>query len=286
MSCRILTQSFQSLPKVPVDETCEFKVEKIEQPKEWFVANPVREVDNGMNKKDPAEMDPLDYQINTFCDVDTKNTSNDMSAYTCVGINVFHCYNDLTHIASKVASLKEHISSVSKDQGEPEFLIFTWLFKSYWSKEQTCVVHLFRKHGSWSLEDDSGFARSLKKFLKMSEKEQAANIKFAAKFRVAPSMVKTAIQKLDGEKPVKIGTALTTKFFKGSNYLEIDIDVGSSTVASMLSSTILKCSSGLVVEESFLLDSELSDRLLGSVRLNYVDLHAAKFELDTSYKPQ
>ena len=250
--------------------------EQQEQQAEWHVSNP---------KQDHISKI---YQPNTFSDTHFKlQDSTVESAYKCVGLNAFKCNNDLEHIASKVQSLKEFIVSYpgNSEQEEPQFMIFSWIFKSMWSKEQTCVVHLFQKQGTWSINEDSqGFEKTFRNFLSKTDAEKASQLRFATKMQVAPTIVKSAIDRLGGEKPVNIGEALTTTFHRGGNYMEIDINVSSSTIASMLSNTILKASGNLVVEECWFLQSEDNSKIFGATRLNYVDLYAAQTTLDKNYQ--
>ncbi|XP_051121559.1 protein ENHANCED DISEASE RESISTANCE 2-like [Andrographis paniculata] len=82
-----------------------------------------------------------------------------------------------------------------------------------------------------------------------------------------------------GKKSCLIGQALETKYFRGKNYLEVCIDVGSSTVARGVVSLVLGYLNNLVVEMAFLLqgntEKELPEFLLGTCRLNYLDASKA-----------
>jgi len=114
-------------------------------------------------------------------------------------------------------------------------------------------------------------------------------VKFCAKLLVAPSLVKSTASKLGGERPVIICKKLNSKFHRGDNYLEINMDVGSSKIASMMNSTILKACSKIVVEESWILEGqeedELPERVLGSVRSHFIHLDSTRVQLDADYKP-
>ncbi|XP_068665994.1 protein ENHANCED DISEASE RESISTANCE 2-like [Aristolochia californica] len=78
-----------------------------------------------------------------------------------------------------------------------------------------------------------------------------------------------------GKKACLVGQALDLNYFQGSNYLEIDVDVGSSTVARGVISLVLGYLNNLVIEMAFLLqantEEELPEALLGTCRLNQLD---------------
>mmetsp|Transcript_1357 Transcript_1357/g.2219 ORF Transcript_1357/g.2219 Transcript_1357/m.2219 type:complete len:225 (+) Transcript_1357:65-739(+) len=121
------------------------------------------------------------------------------SPYLIAGINVYRCKSDLTHIASKVASLRDHVAlQGAKDlKGSlyPQFLIITWNFRNSWTKEQTCVVHLFRRNDSLLLNgDDCGmadtFRRAFSSFIKGDQDSRSRRLKFIFKVREATPSVK------------------------------------------------------------------------------------------------
>ncbi|GMI72542.1 hypothetical protein like AT2G28320 [Hibiscus trionum] len=82
-----------------------------------------------------------------------------------------------------------------------------------------------------------------------------------------------------GKKACLLGEALDTRYFRGKNYLEADIDVGSSTVAQGVANLVLGYLNNLVVEMAFIIQAntqeELPESLLGTCRLNHLDLSKA-----------
>ncbi|KAK9014632.1 hypothetical protein V6N11_005785 [Hibiscus sabdariffa] len=83
-----------------------------------------------------------------------------------------------------------------------------------------------------------------------------------------------------GKKACLLGEALDTRYFRGKNYLEADIDVGSSTVARGVANLVLGYLNNLVVEMAFIIQGntqeELPESLLGTCRLNHLDLPKAR----------
>ncbi|KAA3456639.1 protein ENHANCED DISEASE RESISTANCE 2-like isoform X1 [Gossypium australe] len=78
-----------------------------------------------------------------------------------------------------------------------------------------------------------------------------------------------------GKKACLIGHALEMNYFHGKNYLELGIDIGSSTVARGVVNLVLGYLNNLVIEMAFLIqantEDELPEYLLGTCRLNHLD---------------
>lgn len=86
------------------------------------------------------------------------------------------------------------------------------------------------------------------------------------------------VKKGVGNKPAIIGKKLTQYYHSdaGQNYIEVDIDVGSSKVARSLLNLVNSYTKSLVIEFFFLLESKslalLPEKLIGGVRLANVDI--------------
>ncbi|GAB9468553.1 Phosphoinositol transporter [Globisporangium polare] len=85
-----------------------------------------------------------------------------------------------------------------------------------------------------------------------------------------------------GTTPAILGTKLYQKYFQGKQYLEVDYDIGSSTVAASICKLLLGYSRDLIIDLAFVIEGqtslELPERVLGTVRLDCIDLrHAVQF---------
>ena len=102
-----------------------------------------------------------------------------------------------------------------------------------------------------------------------------------ARFKLIPYISKGSwiVKQSVGRKSCLIGQALEVNYFRGKNYLELDIDVGSSTVARGVVNLILGYLNNLVMELAFLIqgntEEELPEFLLGTCRLNHLDASKA-----------
>ena len=80
--------------------------------------------------------------------------------------------------------------------------------------------------------------------------------------------------------PALIGKKLRQPTFRGKQYFELDVDIGSSAVANRVVGLVSGYTKKLVIDTGFVLEGqspdELPKRLFGSVRLVHLDLGVAK----------
>ncbi|CAL1404264.1 unnamed protein product [Linum trigynum] len=102
-----------------------------------------------------------------------------------------------------------------------------------------------------------------------------------SRFKLIPYISKGSwiVKQSVGKKACLIGQALEMNYFRGKNYLELGVDIGSSTVARGVVSLVLGYLSNLVIEMAFLVqantEEELPEYLLGTCRLNHLDASKA-----------
>ncbi|GMY10327.1 protein ENHANCED DISEASE RESISTANCE 2-like isoform X1 [Fagus crenata] len=102
-----------------------------------------------------------------------------------------------------------------------------------------------------------------------------------SRFKLIPYISKGSwiVKQSVGKKACLIGQALEINYFHGKNYLELGIDIGSSTVARGVVSLVLGYLNNLVIEMAFLVQAntpeELPEYLLGTCRLNHLDASKA-----------
>ncbi|KAJ4726054.1 protein ENHANCED DISEASE RESISTANCE 2-like [Melia azedarach] len=98
-----------------------------------------------------------------------------------------------------------------------------------------------------------------------------------SRFKLIPYISKGSwiVKQSVGKKACLIGQALEINYFHGKNYLELGVDIGSSTVARGVVSLVLGYLNNLVIEMAFLIqantEEELPEFLLGTCRLNHLD---------------
>ncbi|KAA0064561.1 protein ENHANCED DISEASE RESISTANCE 2-like [Cucumis melo var. makuwa] len=76
-----------------------------------------------------------------------------------------------------------------------------------------------------------------------------------------------------------LGKSLTCSYHKGSNYFEIDVDIGSSSLASAILRLTLHYVDSVTIDMGFVLEAvtedELPERLIGAVRVSQIQMAAA-----------
>ncbi|KAL9272042.1 ENHANCED DISEASE RESISTANCE 2-like-like protein [Drosera capensis] len=102
-----------------------------------------------------------------------------------------------------------------------------------------------------------------------------------SRFKLIPSIVKGywMVKRAVGTKACLLGKAVTCRYLRQDNFLEIDVDIGSSSVARSVIGLVLGYVTSLVVDLAILLEAkeeeELPEYLLGTARLNCVKLESA-----------
>ncbi|XP_010253703.1 PREDICTED: protein ENHANCED DISEASE RESISTANCE 2-like [Nelumbo nucifera] len=111
----------------------------------------------------------------------------------------------------------------------------------------------------------------LESFVKGDDTYRNSRFKLIPYISKGPWIVKQSV----GKKACLVGQALEINYFRGNNYLELGIDIGSSTVARGVVNLVLGYLNNLVIEMAFLIQAntqeELPEVLLGTCRLNHLD---------------
>jgi hypothetical protein len=102
-----------------------------------------------------------------------------------------------------------------------------------------------------------------------------------AHFKLIPSVTKGAwvVKRSVGTKPLIVGGALKVRYDQGEEFLECDVDVGSSSVASSVVRFVMSTLKTLVIDLAVLMESkiesDLPEKLIGTLRVMHVDPDAA-----------
>uniref|UniRef100_A0A0D9X891 START domain-containing protein n=2 Tax=Leersia perrieri TaxID=77586 RepID=A0A0D9X891_9ORYZ len=95
-----------------------------------------------------------------------------------------------------------------------------------------------------------------------------------ARFKLIPSIVEGywMVKRAVGTKACLLGKAVTCNYLRQDNFLEIDVDIGSSSVARSIIGLVLGYVTSIVVDLAILIEAkeekELPEYILGTVRLN------------------
>lgn len=103
-----------------------------------------------------------------------------------------------------------------------------------------------------------------------------------SRFKLIPRIVEGYwfVKRAVGTKACLLGKAVTCRYLRQENFLEIDVDIGSSSVARSIINLVLGHITNLVVDMAILIEgrdeAELPEYLLGTTRVSRVELKFAK----------
>ncbi|KAG9444640.1 hypothetical protein H6P81_015980 [Aristolochia fimbriata] len=117
----------------------------------------------------------------------------------------------------------------------------------------------------------------MEQFIKGDDSFRNSRFKLIANIVKGPWIVRKAV----GEQAICIlGRAVHCNYFIGENYMEVDVDIGSSMVANAIVHLAFGYITTLTVDLAFLIESqaeqELPERILGAVRFSELDPASAK----------
>ncbi|KAK4742394.1 hypothetical protein SAY87_000395 [Trapa incisa] len=102
-----------------------------------------------------------------------------------------------------------------------------------------------------------------------------------SRLKLIPSVPKGSwiVRQSVGSTPGLLGKAVDCNYIRCPNYLEVDVDIGSSTVANGVLGLVIGVATTLVVDMAFLVqantEDELPERLIGAVRISHIELSSA-----------
>jgi len=207
------------------------------------------------------------------------------SPYEVVGVNMFHCERRIRHVSDEVGELRRFFEAhpPPKDPNSlPTFLNINWIMSPLFGKECWVVNHVFRLKTGFSI--DAPLLSAFKRFKNGTDSQKNNQFKYMFRIVDAPGPLKNTVSTLGGERPVIIGKSLTTTYNQGRNYLEINMDVSSSRIASAINGILLKNMRSVVCDLGWLLEGqreeELPERILAAVRFNWNCVEDVVVKLD------
>ena len=102
-----------------------------------------------------------------------------------------------------------------------------------------------------------------------------------ARFKLIPQITQGAwvVARSVGTKPLIVGNALKVEYWTAPNYIELGVDIGTSSVANSICKFVIGYLRTLVIDLAFLIESkteaDLPEKLLGVARISQIDPDAA-----------
>lgn len=164
-------------------------------------------------------------------------------------------------------------SALRRAQAEgksPKSFIFAVNLQIPSGKDQYAAVLYF------AAEDPIASGSLLHRFFHGDDSFRNQRFKIVNRIVKGPLIVKKAVGNYSA---CLLGKALTCNYHRGSNYLEIDVDIGSSALASAICRLALHYVTCITIDIGFLVEAvtedELPERLIGAVRVSQIEMAAA-----------
>ncbi|GMF21894.1 unnamed protein product [Phytophthora fragariaefolia] len=195
--------------------------------------------------------------------------------FRLVGIDLYESSETIEHIASRADNpvqleLKRH---EEKDTEMPFTFVINFVVPG--NPRINMVLYYQVPHPS-VLTDGSPASELMADFLEGSDEFRNE------RFKLIPCIVEGSfiVRQAVGSTPALIGKKLRQPYFRGKQYFELDVDIGSSAVANRVVGLVSGYTKKLVIDMGFVLEGqnpeELPERLFGSARLVHIDLGVAK----------
>lgn len=118
----------------------------------------------------------------------------------------------------------------------------------------------------------------LHRFVHGDDAFRNSRFKIVNRIEKGPWIVKAAVGNYSA---CLLGKALVCNYYKGENYLEVDVDIGSSAIASAILKLALGCVTAVTIDMGFVVEAqaeeELPEKLFGAVRIAQIEMSAAAF---------
>ncbi len=187
--------------------------------------------------------------------------------FQTLGLVITKADQGIRHCAARLPKLRAFLDEQAANF--PFFMLFTWILPG---DEPLTVIQVCGRTNVRG--DDPEFDALLDTYIASDDSYRSDRIKFLCSMETAPWVVTFSLNNLAGNKPALIGNKLECHHYTGPNYCEIDIDVGSSKIASALNGIIYSNAKALALHMGFMIEGrcagELPERLLAISKFIHV----------------
>ncbi|XP_073135455.1 protein ENHANCED DISEASE RESISTANCE 2-like isoform X2 [Henckelia pumila] len=175
-------------------------------------------------------------------------------------------------VAELLSNPKNRIRRILDEEFAKGNKPFVWAFNLQVSSKDNYSAVAYFVDSEPRLEDSL-----ITRFINGDDGFRNSRLKLIANIVQGPWIVRKAV----GEQAICIiGRALTCKYSTGENFMEVDIDIGSSMVANAIVHLAFGYLTTLTVDLAFLIEgqteSELPERILGAVRFSELNTVSAR----------
>ncbi|KAE9190124.1 hypothetical protein PF004_g21996 [Phytophthora fragariae] len=195
--------------------------------------------------------------------------------FRLVGMDLYEVSEAIEHIASRADNPVQRELRRHEAQGTEMPFTFVINFLVPGNPRINVVLYYQVPHPS-VLTDGSPATELMADFLEGSDEFRNE------RFKLIPSIVEGSfiVRQAVGSTPALVGKKLSQPYFRGKQYFELDIDIGSSAVANRVVGLVSGYTKKLVINMGFVLEGqnpeELPERLFGTASLVHLDLGVAK----------
>lgn len=164
----------------------------------------------------------------------------------------------------------------------PVSLVSTWASPtSFFGVEPDSLVSEYERAQGPCPDNVAAFFKAFTEFVNIDGPDSDKHRN--ARFKLIPNISKGSwiIKQSVGTTPVILGQKLRTKYFRGTNYFEVDVDIGASSVAASITNLVCGATKTLALDMGVLIEGKTSDhlpeQLAGTIRLDRLDLKAAAY---------
>lgn len=207
--------------------------------------------------------------------VDRRKIPSQSPYFRLVGMDLFESTEAIEHIASRPDNSVQSELRRHEEQGTD--MPFTFVINFVVPGTPRINLVLYYQIPSPSvLMDGSPSSELMADFLDGSEEFRNE------RFKLIPCIVEGSfiVRQAVGSTPALIGKKLRQPYYRGKQYFELDVDIGSSAVANRVVGLVSGYTKKLVIDMGFVLEGqnpdELPERLFGTCRLVHIDLGVAK----------
>ncbi|MCD7468964.1 hypothetical protein HAX54_007533 [Datura stramonium] len=194
------------------------------------------------------------------------------------GVDWLRSNSKLDHVLARNDNRVMHALKKSHSQGECLKTFVLAVNLQIPGKDHHSAVFYFATKENRPLEPGS----LLYQFVHGDNSYRNSRFKIVNRMIKGPWIVKTAVGNYSA---CVLGKALNCYYHKGPNYLEIDVDIGSSAIASAILHLALGYVTSVTIDMGFLVeaqtDEELPEKLFGAVRICQMEMSSATF-VDTT----
>ncbi|WOG85744.1 hypothetical protein DCAR_0104937 [Daucus carota subsp. sativus] len=130
----------------------------------------------------------------------------------------------------------------------------------------------------FSTDDPIASGSLLDRFINGDDAFRNSRFKMVNRIVKGPWLVKNTVGNYSA---CLLGKALSCSYHRGDNYLEIDVDIASSAIATTILHLALGCVTAVTIDMGFMVEAqceeELPERLFGAVRISEMEMSSASF---------